>query len=276
MEIKTRRNRTIFSAALSVLDLLYHSVVREVRTQSGNASLGLLIAVAQNIMLVAVFYVMYTIMGLRGLAIRGDFVLFLLTGIFLFLTHNAAIQSVMKASGPTDTMMLHGPMNTMISILASAFSGLYLQVFAIAVILFATYVIRGNLELYEPSRLFLPFLFSWLSGFAIGLLFLSLKPFAPKFIPMLAMLYRRANLITSGKMLPANLMSIQMVSWFDWNPLFHTIDQSRGAAFVNYTPRNSNLEYPIIFTIVCIMVGLMIEFWLRKNMSQSWGKRSKL
>jgi ABC-type polysaccharide/polyol phosphate export permease len=93
---------------------------------------------------------------------------------------------------------------------------------------------------------------------------------------MVAMMYRRLNIITSGKMLPVNYMSAGMVAWFDWNPLFHTIDQARGAAFVNYFPRDTNMEYPVYLSLTLIMIAMMVEFWLRKNMSQSWGKRSML
>lgn len=276
MEPKTRRNKSILAAATSFAELLFHSIVRDVRKMSGNASLGLLMTLSQNVMMLGIFYALYEIMDLRGLAIRGDFVVFLLTGIFLFLTHNKAIQSVMKAAGPTDVMMQHAPMNTLLSIMATALSGLYLNVLAITIILFIVHVLRGGLEFYNPAGLLFPFFMAWASGVAIGLLFLVMRPFAPKLVPMLAMMYRRANMITSGKMLPANYMTVGMVSWFDWNPLFHAIDQSRGAAFVNYFPRNSNMEYPVYFTLTAIGIGLMVEFWLRKNMSQSWGKRSLL
>lgn len=273
---KAKRNTTTLSAAVSFVDLLYHSVVRSIRKKSGNATLGFFIAVAQSLVMLGIFALMYTVLGLRGVAIRGDFVVFLLTGIFLFLTHNRAITSVTGAGGPLSPMMLHAPMNTLLSIAGSALSGLYLQLVSIMLILFVVHILRGGLEFYDPVGLLLPFFLAWVSGIAIGMLFLVARPFAPKLVSMISVFYRRANLITSGKMLPANYMSAGAVTWFDWNPLFHAIDQARGAAFVNYFPRNSNIEYPIYFTLVAVSFGLMVEFWLRKNMSQSWGKRSML
>ncbi len=270
---QTRKNRTLIGAAITFVELLYHSIVRDIRKQSGNAALGFFIAMAQNLVLLAVFALMYTVLGLRTLAIRGDFVIFLLTGIFLFLTHNRAIQSVMKGSSPTDPMNLHTPLNTLIGIAATALSGLYMNTMSIVVILFVVNMLRGSLEFYHPAGLLLPFFFAWASGVAIGMLFLVARPFAPRLVPIVSQMYRRANMVTSGKMLPANYMSAGMVKWFSWNPLFHVIDQSRGEAFVNYTPLRSNMEYPIYFTIVALTFGLMVEAWLRKNMSASWGKR---
>jgi len=73
-------------------------------------------------------------------------------------------------------------------------------------------------------------------------------------------------------MMPANMMSAKMVAFFDWNPIFHTIDQARGAAFVNYLPRNSDLDYTIWFVVITLIIGLMGERWMSQNMSASWGK----
>ena len=276
MEIKTRVNRTLFGASMSFMELLFHSVVRDARKSSGNATLGLLLVMLQSLMMLAIFFLLFTVLGMRSVAIRGDFVTFLLTGIFLFLTHNKAVQSAMGAVSPVGGLTLHTPVNSLLNIMASVLSGLYLQVLGFALILLVVHILRGGLDFYNPAGLIFPFFMAWASGIAIGLMFGVLTPFAPKFMPMVSMMYRRANMITSGKMLPANYMSATMITWFDWNPLFHSIDQARGHAFVNYFPRHTNMEYPVYLSLTLVMIAMMIEFWLRKNMSQSWGKRSML
>ncbi len=276
MEIKTKVNKTLFGASMSFMELLFHSIVRSARKSSGNATLGLGIEMLQSLIMLAVFFALFTVLGMKSAAIRGDFVVFLLTGIFLFLVHNKAVKSAMGAVAPIGGLTLHTPISSLLNILASILSGLYLQVLAFAIILLVVHILRGGLEFYNPAGLIFPFFMAWASGVAIGLMFGVLTPFAPKVVPMAAILYRRANMIASGKMLPANYMSASMVAWFDWNPLFHTIDQARGHAFVNYFPRYTNMEYPVYLSLTLVMIAMMIEFWLRKNMSDSWGKRSKL
>lgn len=271
--VPTRRNRNLLEAGISFWTLVYHATVRRVRTQSGNASLGLLTEVMQSLLMVAMFYIMFAFLIPKVLVIRGDFVLFLLTGVFLFLTHNKAIGSVMSAGNNTTAIMKHAPMTTMISIVSNSIAALYLQVLAFIIILAIAHLFRGGLDIYQPLGILLPFFLSWASGCAIGLLFLIIRPLAPSFVSMAATVYRRANMITSGKMVAANTMPLAMVQWFDWNPLFHTIDQARGAAFVNYLPRNSSMEYPIYFTLVALLIGLMGERWLRSNISLSWNAR---
>ena len=271
--MEVRRNRNLFQAFFSLSSLVYHSTVREVRKGSGNAALGLLNEISTSLLMVGMFWAMYTFMGLRGLAIRGDFLIFLMTGIFLFLTHNKAISAVMGTANPTNPIMKHAPMTTIVSIMASSFAALYLQVLAFVVILLLVHILRGGLEFYNPAGLFFPFFMAWASGCGIGLIFMVLKPLSPKVVVLIANVYRRANMITSGKMMPANMMPLAMVQYFDWNPLFHTIDQARGHAFVNYLPHNSNMAYPVYFTLVALIIGLMGERWLTKNMSISWGAR---
>ena len=73
-------------------------------------------------------------------------------------------------------------------------------------------------------------------------------------------------------MVLANNLPPARRNWFDWNPLFHTIDQARGFIFLNYTPRYTSYDYAICYALVCILIGLMAEFFTRQHASASWGK----
>jgi ABC-type polysaccharide/polyol phosphate export permease len=80
-------------------------------------------------------------------------------------------------------------------------------------------------------------------------------------------------MIASGKMFVANTLPFNLLALFSWNPLFHIIDQARGFAFINYNPHYSNWQYPLIVSVVLIMLGLMGESYTRKHVSLSWGAR---
>ena len=111
------------SGALTMAELVFHSVVRSVRAKHNNAIIALVQNLLQVIVMVGAFYLMFLLFGLSRAPIRADFVLFLLSGVFLFVTHVKSVTAVMGAEGPTSAMMLHAPMNTIISISASALSG---------------------------------------------------------------------------------------------------------------------------------------------------------
>lgn len=258
------------SRAVSLLELIYHSIVRNVRKTHGNAVMSILMNMLQAVIFVLAFYVMFSVLGLRGSVLRGDFLLYIMSGIFLFLTHTKTLGAVVASDGPSSPMMKHAPMNTVISITAAALSSLYIQVLSLTAILFVYHVAFVTLVIDDALGAFGMLLLAWFTGISIGVIFLALKPWFPTFVGIATTIYQRANMIASGKMFVANTLPTFMLNMFDWNPLFHCIDQARGFVFINYSPRNSSVEYPLYVGIVLLMIGLMGEFYTRKHASVSW------
>jgi ABC-type polysaccharide/polyol phosphate export permease len=141
------------------------------------------------------------------------------------------------------------------------------------VVLYGYHVIWGPITIHQPGGAFAMVMLSWLSGVSVGVVFLALKPWFPTFVSIAVMIYTRANMIASGKMFVANNLPAYLLPFFDWNPLFHTIDQARGFTFINYNPHNTSVFYPLWVSVALLMVGLMGEFYTRKNASISWSAR---
>ncbi len=253
-----------------LLDLIYHATVRSVRKSHGNAIFALLTNIMQTIIFVMAFFVMFSVLGLRGAAVRGDFLLYIMSGIFLFMTHTKALSAVAGSEGPTSAMMKHAPMNTLVAISAAALGSLYIQLLSLSVVLFVYHVAFTPVVIYEPIPAMGMLLIAWFSGVAIGTVLLAAKPWAPAFIGIVTTVYSRANMIASGKMFLANTLPANRRSMFDWNPLFHAIDQARGYTFLNYNPHYTTYTYPLILSVVLLMIGLMGEFYTRKHASLSW------
>lgn len=262
---------TMLQAGFMMVELVFHGAVRHVRKSHGNAVVGLLLNVFQTILLVAVFYLMFDLLGLRGSAVRGDFVLYIMSGIFMFMTHIKALGSVAAAEGPTSPMMKHSPMNTMVAICAAALSALYLQFLSAVVVLFFYHAAIQPLTIHDPVGTFSMFLLAWALGVALGMIAQAAKPWWPEGVQMITQVYQRANMIFSGKMFLANMMPGYLLAMFDWNPLFHIIDQGRGFMFLNYNPHNTTLMYPVYALLAFTMIGMMAEFYTRKHASASWG-----
>ncbi len=268
-----KTNQSGFSSGIRLLELIYHATVRSVRQSHGNAFVGLFMNILQTVIFVMAFYIMFSILGLKALAVRGDFLLYIMTGIFLFLTHIKALGAVVGSEGPASPMMKHAPMNTLIAISAAALGALYIQVLSLAVVLFVYHVAFTPVEIYDPVAAMGMFLLAWFTGAAIGMVLLAAKPWMPEFISIITVIYSRANMIASGKMFLANSLPAERRALFDWNPLFHSIDQSRGFTFLNYSPHYTSISYPLILGIVLLMIGLMGEFYTRKYASLSWSAR---
>ncbi|SFJ68782.1 ABC transporter permease [Jannaschia pohangensis] len=264
------RRDSALSRAFTLSELVFHATVRQIRKGHGTGMMALVMNVLQSVIFIGAFVLMFTILGIRGSAIRGNFVLYIMSGIFLFMTHIKAMGAIVSAEGPASAMMKHAPMNTAIAILAAALSSLYIQVLSVVLILFAVHVAWTPIEIYDMGGFAMMFLLAWFVGVGIGMVLLALKPWAPNFVNIVNSVYSRVNMIASGKMFVANSLPATMLPFFSWNPLFHAIDQSRGYAFINYNPHYTNWEYPLMIGVICLVIGMMGEFYTRRHTSLSW------
>lgn len=263
------RSKNMFEAAFTTAALIYHLTVNNLRKGQRNAVVGLIMTVAQAITMIAGFYLMFYIMGVKTSPIRGDFIVYIMTGIFMFMTHTQAIGAVAMAGSATNQMMKHAPLNTAVMISAAMLATLYRQTFSALVVLTAYNYMIKPINIDEPLKCYGMLLMAWFSGGCIGLIFLAFRPWWPQGAQVLTQFYQRMNMIFSGKMFVANTMPTFLLHAFAWNPLFHIIDQTRGFAFINYSPRNTSLSYPVYCIIGLLMIGLMAEYVSRKSVSIS-------
>ena len=267
------RKTTFFSTAFTTLELIFQVAVRNLRKRHGNAAKGLVMSIFNSILMIAIMYVIFDMLGLRRVAARGDFLLFVMSGVFMYRTHISALGAVSGADGPTSPMMLHAPMNPIISICGAALAALYNQTLSAIVILYVYSVVIRPISIEDPVGVLGIHMLAWASGIGIGMVLRSARPWQPDLASILTKVLMRINVIASGKMVLVNNMPPKLRAWFDWNPLFHVIDQGRGHVFLNYSPHFTSISYPIYFTLTFIVIGLMAEFFTRQYASASWNKR---
>lgn len=265
---------TRIGSTLALFELIFHAAVRHIRKSNGNAIVGLLVSIAQSLVGIGVMLIMFWLVG-RGMGnqLRGDYILYIMSGIFSFMAHAKAIRAVSSAEGPTSSMMKHAPMNTIVSVSAAALSALYMQTLAAGVILFGYHALWTPISIDQPVGVAMMYLLSWSSGIGIGLIFKAATPWAPDFFTVATTAFTRANFVFSGKMFVANMTPMSVLKVFMWNPLFHCIDQTRGFMFLNYEPRYTSALYPVVTTFVLIVIGLMAERYTEKHISASWNAK---
>lgn len=265
-----RRNRNMFEAAFTTLALIYHVTVYDLRKEHANAVVGLLMTILQSCLFILGFYGMYAIMGVRHSPIRGDFILYIMSGIFMFMAFSQSMGAVSGVGSAVGGLTKHGPLSTAVLITAAALAVLYRLTVSVLVILWVYHVLITPITIDDPIACYGMLLLAWFTGSCIGLVFLALRPWWPQGTRILTQLFQRINMIASGKMFVANTLPPFMLKMFDWNPLFHIVDQTRGFTFINYMPRNSSVDYPIYVGLAILMIGLMAEFVTRNAMSVSW------
>lgn len=262
-EVKTRQTKA--GTALQMAELIFFWTMREIAGKDKNPLFKLLGEIAQSALMILAFYALFSAFGMRrSPPIRGDMIMFLASGIFLFMAHNKTISAVFVAEGPDNPLMQHAPMNTFVAIAAQALSALYLQLMSIIAMLCAYELYSGNVAIADPAGALQMFLLAWWFGVCIGLFFRAIKLFFPKPAAILRTTYQRLNMIFSGKMMPANALPLAMLPMFSWNPLFHVIDASRGAVFLNYNSYRADLGYAVSVVTVLLILGLLGDFYARQ------------
>lgn len=264
------RNRTMAAAAGSSLALIYHQAVHDLRQSHANALMSLLTTMLQSVVMVAGFLAIYWMMGIKRSPIRGDYVLFMMSGVLIFIAFSKALGAVSAAGKATGQMMKHGPLNTAISMAGAAVAALYTSVLSALVLLAIYHMVGSPLDIENWRGALGMLIFGWFWGCTVGLVFLSIRTWSPFAGSVITQVFTRLNMVASGKMFAANSLPAFLLGMFDWNPLFHIIDQARGFIFINYTPHNSNLHYPLYVTLAVLMIGLMAEFVTRNALSLSW------
>ena len=210
---------------------------------------------------------------MRPSAIHGSKILYVMTGVFLFLVHIRAVGAVMGTKGPLNPMNLHSSMNSVLNILSATIAALYIQILAFFILMFASNVLVERITIHEPRNFAFAFFVAWIAGVAIGNLLLSLSVFFPRSMRIVSQTFQRINMVFSGKFFLANAIPGTLLPLFSWNPLFHVIDYCRDAAFINYTANRTNIDYALWVTFGLFVISFMIDHWARKYASESWKSR---
>lgn len=248
----------IISSGHAFVDLVHHAAIRDIRRRHQHPVAGIMMEIAQMVLLVGGFYLMTTVMHVGSAPIRGEQLLYLVTGIFFFQVHVRTVSAVMQAEGPRSQIMRNRRMSPAVAIAAAGIASLYMQVIAAAIVLGTYHAAVGGIEIERPAGFAATFALSWLFGLGVGLMLVSVKGKAPAVGNLLMQAYSRANILASGQMFVANMLPTSLLAWFSWNPLFHLVDQARGFAFVNYQPWFTSLAYPAVATLAVFSAGVLL------------------
>lgn len=253
-------------AVAAFMGLVYSLTVRELRTEHKNAALGILISVSQPLLAGLVYYIFMQLLGSSAAPIRGDDLTFVLVGFFMFFFH---IRTVAMVTGAIKRDMLnHQHATPFLFVCVKSLASLYKHLLALVILIGINYLLRDQYEMQDPLIFGIVLLMCWVGGIAVGMICMALVRYL-SWGALIQSTYVRVMFFTSGKFFIANLLPAQIRPIMDWNPLFHLLDQGRSAVFINYTGRTTNLEYPILIYSLLLVIGFLVENFVRRNYSAS-------
>ena len=143
----------------------------------------------QTIISILTFHSIFQPIGRRTSSIKGDYMLYIISGIAMHITHNSAVMVVAGAEGPTSTILQLAPMNTLISTCPSALRALYTQVITLSKILSIQHPAINPVCIDYLIATFGIFLVSWFTVVAVSMILLAMTPQHPSFVGALKMVF---------------------------------------------------------------------------------------
>ena len=257
-------NATFWNGFQNYCFLMWALTVRTIREESGGPAIGLLRGIGMALFFCLIFYFVMTFLRLTSLAVRGDLMVFIIIGIGFFFAAKMTMMAALQGMTNSWDMAAHPHLSPVLFVYAKSLAVFYNYFIAIVILFIGNGLINGVFELQTPILFFPLFTLGWLCGMGAGMV-LGFMVFYFWWATVFKRVFLKIMFITSGKFTNANVIPNDALPFFTWNPMFHLIDQMRGAAFVNYTPQNTNMVYPIIVTFFLVVGGHILHDYMLRH-----------
>ena len=253
------------SAKLAIHARVVHALIlREIKTRFGREQIGYIWAVIEPMLYVSIFFVLYKLTG-RSNASGMPITLFLLTGAMPFVIFRNTLQRSMVAIQSNRPLLTFPQVTPLHLVIARALLEMATTTVAFILLVIAIASATGPVRIEDPLGVLLPFLLMGLFGFGAGAAFGALLPLFPsigQIVPtvLLRPLFFMSGLFFTAEMLPEHLRNIAIV-----NPLLQMTGMIRSAFFYEYDSAYTDISYVLLFTLVVLCVGMMMQRALRKR-----------
>ncbi|MEM7236492.1 MAG: ABC transporter permease [Pseudomonadota bacterium] len=246
---------------------MYALTVRDLRSEHKSAAIGILMPAATMLITSLIFYWFMNFIGGRSAPIRTDFLTFIFAGFMVFFFHIRTLGAVTSAM-TNEGMLKHKRATPFLLICVKAFGAGYKMSLAMLILMAANYLFRDVWAMQDGLVYLFCLFLAWLGAVAIGIMMMAINRYFT-WGALIQTTYIRICFLTSGKFMVAAQTPNFMRDVMGWNPIFHILDQLRGAMFVNYAARTTDLLYPVAVYGSLIVVALLVENFVRTNYSAS-------
>jgi len=239
---------------------------REVSTRFGEYRLGFFWLLVQPLIGVLVIGVLIGSIAQRTVP-EIPYAFFLLNGYLLMNLLTGPMNKGINAIGANQGLLVYPsvrPLDTFIArflfeLLSIMFS---FSVFCILGMFFGVFISLANLHI-----VLLCLVITWCIGCGLGLIFGVAAAYFNE-VDKFVMILQRPLLFISAVLFPVSALPESAQRLLLYNPLVHTIEQSRHAIFPFYSAAGTDLIYPGVFAIVVLSIGLTLFHGNRDFLSQ--------
>lgn len=237
-------------------DTIHALLMRELKTRFGAKKLGYFWAFMEPAAQASIMALMFSLIGRSSLA-GVPVALFMLSGILPFKFFSKLLPQLAQAVSANKSLFAYrqvtaiDPIITRLIIEAVTFVVVYVVILMVMAWMGFEVWPHDLLALLGVSALLL------ILGAGMGLIMCSAVAHWEDASKILAMVMT-PMLFISGVFFCATMIPSQYWYLFDWNPIFHVIELSRGAMFASYTTPIGSWQYVSLCALVSVSIGLML------------------
>lgn len=242
-----------------VIRALFH---REIATRFGKYKLGFLWMIIEP--LISTLAIGLIIGGIAGRTVPDiPYVFFFLNGRLLLQVFKASLNAGVSTVGSNQGLLVYRTVRPL-----DPFIARFLFQFLTTSMSFVLFCLVGmwigiELSLMNLHILLISAVTTWLLGCGMGLIFGVAAAYFNE-VEKVVMVIQAPLLFISAVIIPYVALPSQLQGILYYNPLVHTIEQSRKSLFPFYEVGDTGLFYPVAVALVCLAVGLIV-FKINEN-----------
>ena len=236
-------------------DVIFALFLREIRSKF-NDKFGISWAVIQPVSFI------FILSFLRGRIDGGEthsmpsfvFIAFGMINILFFIsTFNTTSNSIKK----NKSLFAFRQVQPISSLAATAILELIVKITVILFIVIIIYFLGIDLRVSEPLSIIINLLLVWTFASSLGLIFALASCFVQEF-DKVRQLAQRPLFFISGTFFTLQDIPSEYWKYFDWNPILHSIELSRQAAYPSFGAVGVSQTFVSVFTLFALSLALAV------------------
>ncbi|TKB45169.1 ABC transporter permease [Thalassotalea mangrovi] len=235
-------------------DVVFAIFIREIRSKFDD-KVGISWAVIQP---VSFIFILSFIRGRMdgGLTHTMPTFIFMMYGMIMIQLFLSTLASTATAIHRNKALFSFRQVQPLSAVMANALFEILVKVAVIIVLWVAVYFIGVEMRLDDPLMVLLMLLNVWLLAASLGLIMALAKEFVVE-IDKIRNLITRPMFFISGVFFSLQDISEQYWPFLNWNPLVHSIELSRQAAYSGYQAQGVSLTYLNLTTMMLLITALI-------------------
>ncbi len=237
-------------------DSIHALLFREMKTRFGPGNFGYLWALAEPIAQVAVFAVIFTLIGRTSIA-DVPIALFLITGILPYSFFAKALPQLSAALDANKALLAYRQVTAIDPVLARLLIETVTFILVYIIITLAMAWLGFSVIPDDPFLLIVASGLLVCLTLGLGLIVSTIASYLASTSKILSMLMKPMFFI-SGIFYSATMVPESYWYLFSWNPIFHVLELSRDAYFASYETPVGSFGYLAMLSLCVLSAGLAL------------------